>query len=406
MKGIGVQVWFALLLMGVVLNAAKPLEIYVQSTSGSGQTFQIGGTNIDGLITQVVERQGQLAVLVGQPFDAQLSYLGVPNSARLNISANGLSATLEIPSANFKKTFTAATPNQLNNQIQNFLRKEGSSELAEMRRYVNTVSPAGITDGNPYSTTALLASEFFDALALDPNRTFGDEPRQPGEVRLSLISGGGAYNASTFHGWRLSARVQADYRVNRKLSLVAILPFNYLNLEGSQIYGVGGGLGVPIAILGNFEERKTRLTVAPFVGGMFRWSEDLAGGGAMVSAGANASLTVPLGEHWEPSLIVQISDYRGVPFDVDGYQLDKVVDQQVLKVGGQVVYRITDSLLAEGYAVANRFLQDAAVQNWVTVGAGLKLRLWRQWFIGGGYELDSGADFNANAGRLTLGVRF
>ncbi|MGE9294397.1 MAG: hypothetical protein ACQKBW_12345, partial [Puniceicoccales bacterium] len=160
------------------------------------------------------------------------------------------------------------------------------------------------------------------------------------------------------------------------------------------------------AILGNFEKRTTRLTLSPFVGGMFRWSEDLAGGGALITAGGNMMLSVPISERWESSLILQISDYRGVPFEVDGYELDKVVNQQVLKVGGQIVYRITDYLLAEGYTVGNRFLQDAAVRDWLTVGVGLKLRLWKYWSLGGGYELDNGPDFNSNAGRLTIGARF
>lgn len=395
-----------LLGMGPNLQAADPLQVYIEVTTGTGQTYLIGGTNVENVIRQVIERQGELAAIAGEPFVAQLNYLGVPDSAILSVSADGKSATLEVPAANFKKNFSATSPDKLNSEVQNFIRKDGSKQLAEMRRQVNKESPVGITDGNPNSTTALTASAFFDALALNPNRKFGDEVEKTDPWRLSFHGSGGTFNASAFHGWIAGGRLQLDYQVHRKLSIVGIMPFNFVNIGGSQVYGIGGGLGVPIAVIGNFDERTSRWTLAPFVGGMFRWSEDLAGGGALVTAGINSALSFPLGENWEPALIFQISDYRGVPFDIDGYELDKVVDQQVLKLGGQLVYRFEERLLGEIYGVANRFLQDAAVQDWATFGVGLRMRLWKSWSLGGGYELNTGPDYNANGGRITLGYRF
>lgn len=161
-----------------------------------------------------------------------------------------------------------------------------------------------------------------------------------------------------------------------------------------------------MAVIGNFEERVARWTLSPFVGSMFRWSEDLAGGGAVVSAGLNTAVTIPWGERWETSLIAQISDYRGIPFDVDGYELDKVVDQQVLKVGAQAVYRVNTWLLAETYVIGNRFLQEAAVQDWFTFGVGLQARLSEGWAVRGAYVLDKGPDYVGNSGRLQLNYAF
>lgn len=229
-------------LLASALRAAEPIRIAIESTAGVPQSFLVGGNNVESVIAQVVERQGELAALAGQPFTANVNYLGVPNSAILSISADGRSATLTIPSANYTQDFSASNPDQLNKDIQKFLKKDGSSQLAEMRRQVNKESPVGITDGNPNSTTAMFAENFFDALGLNPGRQFGDEAESARQTRMSWVSVGGAFNADEFHGWRVSSRLQVDHRVNRRVSLVAFMPVNYVSLEGSQVYGVGGAL--------------------------------------------------------------------------------------------------------------------------------------------------------------------
>lgn len=402
----GLSLSLGLLAVLSVARAAEPIRMEISSTGGPPLNFLIGGNNLENVITQVVKRQGELAALAGQPFVANLNYLGVPNAVILNVAADGRSANLSIPSAGVTRDFNAANPSALNDQIEDFISKQGSAQLAEMRREINRVSPVGITDGNPNSTTALFAENFFDALGLSPGRQFGDATEADRPTRISVIGAAGGFSAAEFQGWRYSGRIQVDHRISSKLALVAFAPVNYITIEGAKVYGFGVGVGLPWAVVGDFDQRAFRWTVAPFAGAMFRWSVDLAGGGAALTAGVNTMITQPLGDNWEASLIGQISGYQGVPFDIDGYELDKVVDQQVLKVGAQMVYRFNERWQTETYAIGNRFMQPAAVQNWFTFGVGLQARLGGGWSARVAYVLDTGNNYTGNSGRLQIAWAF
>lgn len=385
------------------LRASDSIGVIVISTAN--QQFEFGGNNVSDVVTEVTERQGELSSLTGQAFTASLNYLGVAGSIVIDFSADGRSATLTIPSTGFTQDFSAASESKLNDELQDFLQKDGSAQLAEMRRQVNKESPVGITDGNPNSTTSLLASDFYEAMGLNLARNF---PGAQTEAKngFSFIASGSRFEAGSFNGWSTGGRVEYRHRFNPKLELVTIMPFSYYQIETSEIFGIGGGIGLPVAIIGKLNKRETRLTLAPFVGGMFRWSEDLAGGGALVSFGVNTTLAVPVDESWMITGLFQISDYRGVPFDVDGYELDNVVDQQIVKVGAQVIYDFNDWLLAELNLTGNRYLRTAAVQDWGSIGTGITVKLGQQWFVRCMYELNKGQDFLANTGSARIGLRF
>ena len=84
----------------------------------------------------------------------------------------------------------------MSDQLVDFLESTGSAELAKLRKFVNTVSPVGISDGNPYSTTALTARSWVDAFTEARNLSTTETDK----TRLSIDYGQSTYTAGLFAG--------------------------------------------------------------------------------------------------------------------------------------------------------------------------------------------------------------
>ena len=72
----------------------------------------------------------------------------------------------------------------------------------------------------------------------------------------------------------------------------------------------------------------------------------------------------------------QFSFFDSLQFKIEDVEIDPEVEQQVLKNGlmVDVPFSSLKSVYVNGFVVDTRFLEDAAVDNYQTVGGGLSLR--------------------------------
>lgn len=89
--------------------------------------------------------------------DAALDYAGVANAITFSQTpdlGSGTRATFVIPIIDFTRTFVGASRDEVEDQIEEFLKTEGADVYRRFLEAMNRSSPFAVSDGNPTSTTA------------------------------------------------------------------------------------------------------------------------------------------------------------------------------------------------------------------------------------------------------------
>lgn len=381
------------------LPANEPIAIFAASGGMPPIELTVSSQNITSLVEQVTERQNEFIAFAGLDFAASFTYLGVPNTILFDFSANGLSAVVTIPSANFQRTFTALDPEELSELLQDFLKSEGTDELSKLRKFVNTVSPSGISDGNPFSTTALLSANWGETFS-----TWQSTAEQRGQFQLSYAQA--SYEAGDFTGSLQRGALNTGYQISDSLGLLMTLPFNYQLIENSELFGVGAGFALPYTLVKADQERPYSWIIAPYFGGMFRISEDLASGGAVFDYGLHTRFSYHFSQVLIITTLVQYEDFLGLPLTIEEYELDSDIEQQLLTLGLELDYRLIESLRLKAHIHSMHYQQAAAVDNWLQSGLKLNYTPFKNQQIGIGYQRIEASNFNADNFTANFLIRF
>lgn len=383
-----------------LLKAEDPIAIFAARGGTPPSELKVSGNSITDLVTKVTRRSEEFVAFAGQDFSATLTYLGVENSVLFDFSGDGKSATVQIPSANFTKVFKAKDAHELSDQLGDFLKSDGSTQLAQLRKHVNTESPAGVTDGNPLSTTAQLGAMWLPAFS----DSFTDH-LEPGKNSINLSYAQTPYQAGDFSGVLHSGSLSIYRKVNETIEIIALLPYNYQLIEDAEVLGLGGGLALPTTLYTD-ETRKFRLKLTPFCAGFFRISEKLASGGGVLSYGLNATTEYKISPALALRALTQFNFYEGVPLEIEGYELDQDIEQHLTTFGGELDYRLSDKWLIRGHFHQMHYLKLAAVSDWGAVGTQLRYKINQSLKISALYEHVTGNDFEANRYTCNLTLRF
>ena len=207
-----------------------------------------------------------------------------PNAMQLQASAFGTQVVLSIPSTGFSRTFTGATPDEVENQVEDFFKDDGAKELAKFYEKTNARTAIALLDGNPRSTTALFARSAFDRFGLGALRTrsgySGEEMGDWGHFDLGIEGGGGVSGRGSLRlalrrRWRADARRR--FRPGRGLPLGARPVPHRTTAPTSTTRGLE--LGIPITVLGPGEGHWLRWVLTPVVQSGGGASQDLLAGG-------------------------------------------------------------------------------------------------------------------------------
>ncbi|MCL5278433.1 MAG: hypothetical protein M1376_00825 [Planctomycetes bacterium] len=390
----------------VVAGVAGAADLFGVEATYSGGTITQTASSLPNLIDALVNNQGAFAPLVGNDFTGNLTYYGIPGAVAVNVQGE-TQLTLTSPLTGLNQTFTGTDRGDLENQVTDWLLKNGSSEVAKLIQAAAERSAAAITDGNPASATARIADRAFDAFGLFP------------AARVMRGSEPGGYSAIWFHTRQGRAATavgtvnSADYELNfpwwihfgRHFSLIGNASGQYMDTEGSAIYGGGSDLGLGIRPLVRDEECSLGWQITPFAGLHGVGTYDGATGGLLDQFGVTSRLEFQLPHNILLIVANQFSHFNSLKFKIEDVQIDPGVEQDVLKNGLMVDFPLWSekSLYANGFVVDTRFLRDAAIDNYQTLGLGLSLRGDRL-SLNGYVSRDFAKDFSSwNAG---LGLAF
>jgi hypothetical protein len=381
------------------------IDIPSLAISGSSNDFVDLGEDL-------LRQQGDFSGLVGQPaYVATLRYLEMSNALVLSVSNFGSQATLTIPSTGLVVPFTAASPGDLEEQIEDFIQKGGSKEWARFLEQTNAESKLALLDGNPRATTALAAGGAFRRFGLDNSRTrLGyqtEEVARWGAFQLRAEAGGGVVLVDRFDDlWTTDGELTLAGHFGKHVGLSATLMGQYRSYQTADYYDAGIELGLPIYILRPDDERGLYWGITPFVQSAAGVSIDTAAGGLFVGGGGVNTLALQLGL-FELTVANQLAYYGGVPIDdISGYDFDTELDQLVMKNGLKGGLHLGIFYLDAGSAFTNFLTSDAAVDFYASpfAGVGLALGRWANFRVG--YEADVGNDYTAHSGRLKLDFHF
>lgn len=213
-------VWVAGLTLTAFAQGEEPFLLTAQTTTGTPQTISTGGSSLPDLVNNLVKSQSQFSTLQNRDISSTLRYGGVNNAILITRNASNTSASLTIPGINFTKTFTGKNESDLEKQIENYAKKNGSNIYGKFIRSINETSDIGVTDGNPLAATALLTSQSYMQFGLQTT------PFLPGEgavnpldqvatpnIRLDLS--GGYSHSDTGSSYFAGGRIQFWIQVRR-----------------------------------------------------------------------------------------------------------------------------------------------------------------------------------------------
>ena len=357
-------------------------------------------------------QEGDFSGLIGAPaYTASLRYLEIPNALLLSVASFGSQATLTIPSTGLSVLFTAASPDDLAQQVQDFIQKTGSREWARFLEQVNARSPLALLDGNPRATTALAAAGAFRRFGLDTSRSrLGyreEEVAHWGAFQLRAEAGGGSVEVDRFDDlYSVDGALTLAGHFGKHVGLSLALMGQYRSYQTADSYDVGLELGIPIAILRPDEGSPIYWAITPFVQSAAGASIDLAAGGLFVGGGGVNTLAVELGL-FELSLANELVYYSGIPIDnIQGYDFDTELDQLITKNGVKLGAHLGVFSIDAGASFTNFLTSDAAVDFYATPFVGVGVSLGGFAVLRLGYEADLGQDYTAHSGRLKLDFHF
>jgi hypothetical protein len=355
----------------------------VTATNNLGiTTATVGASSVVNLIERAVNASDAFAGSVG----GSLNYAGVANAITYTA---GVNPTITIPSTSFTRTFANTA------ELTDFLKKDGSAEVAKFLKAMAAQSLVAITDGNPNATTARSASDAYQNYGMTFAETKEEKDADKSNtdrVGLGIIADVGSFDANGIKGTVYSLPLFARFKLSDRVGLNLDLPLNYTKIEGANAFGVGLGVGVPVKMIPRAKDNPWYWQLTPFGGANLSASKDLAAGGLLANGGLNSLLAYDFGS-FAVSMGNHFSVHEGVPITVSDYKFDPGVSQQVLKNGLKLDVPVGRRWIFDVYAVHTKFLTAAAVDQYITVGGEV------------GYRLLGKADAaNKKGGYLKLGL--
>lgn len=368
------------ILLSALLLAGSPTlpaaDLFTMSVAPGGSV--VGDNNLLTLVDKIINGKGEFAFFAGPgaAYVGTLQYGQVQNAMNFAMNAARTSADLNIPSIGFTRTFVGVNQADLETQIENFLKKDGSAVYARFLKSMAAQSLVAVSDGNPNATTAIAAGQSFQnyGMTFAETREEKEAPKSGGDrVALGIIADIGAFDANGIKGTAYSLPMFARFKLTERVGLNFDIPLSYIDIDGAKVFGVGLGIALPVKVVPRAKDSPWFWQLAPSAGVNASASKDMLAGGMVVSGGLNSvlaydfgSFTVSMGNH--------ISVYEGMPLTLDSYKFDPGVSQQILKNGFKLDVPLGQRWIVDVYAIHTKFLAAAGLDQYVTVGGELGYR--------------------------------
>lgn len=357
----------------------------------SGPAVTIAGDNLQDVLARTLTYSQSAG-----PISGSLNYGGYRNAIRITTDPPGYAA-LTFPSTGFSTKITASNAPALEAQVRKFLKTGGAGQLRGLQQTITASSFIAPNDGTPHSSTALLANRAYDQFATEEVWTREERANPPpsGEpaVSVSVMPDVGRINADGYQGTIYTLPFDQRITLHKRTGLFLDLTPSYIDIEGSDIFQLAMGIGIPAFVLIDQEVPRQKTTepgtpvdatterwgthwlwrVAPSVAAVGSVSEDFNTGGWIIQGSLTSLVsydtprfTISMGNHF--------SFYGSKTLSEGGYEFDPGVSQQIFKNGLHLSVPLAQRWVAKFYGIQTHFVQNVAVDNYYTVGANVIYR--------------------------------
>lgn len=436
----------ALAALAGTLHAEDLFRVQVTQIGNPANSLLVTGNTLPDLVSDLADQQGLFSGFSNVPFASSLTYAGIPDAVAVSYNPTGgtnggeLITITSLLGTTQTFTFDEANGN-LGNQLEDFFVKDNPGTISDFLQAVARRSLVAVTDGNPLASTARAADlkwRYFGLssdLTLQPHVLRGiypDSTLVPDsyiDPAGGLTAAGDDPTASTrYDGSRLISRIDFQYNATEAegfeangytiststefiLFDAASIAFssyiNYTQLEDADVFHGGFAVDLPIRIIQPDigTDSGFWLTLIPGTSFNASGSYDLAAGGILWSGGATLATGVDFGR-LRFAGAAQYTVHRSVNIEYDDYEFDPGVEQEILKLGAKVSYIIAEPLVLETGVTWTDFLQDAAVDNYLTPHAGVALVFSNGAALRLSGKADLADNFDRYAGELAFVLPF
>ncbi len=363
------------------VDAAKLFALNVTWNNGADQVFAENSSFPD-LIHSFVDQSDDFSGISGDVYEGSLRYYGLPDALHIALDLNQYTLHVTSQITGLDVTLEGVDEEDLTRKFVDWMAGDGSSASSEFLREIIKFSAATITDGNPGSTTALLAGNTFQSFGLFQGSARGQTTRGfESGAHIGFWVSSSAYEINTPVGKMEGERTRIDipvwFHFGSRVSLVSNTTFDYNSLEGTEFYGFGTDLGFAFRPVLRSGEDRFGWQVTPFVGGYGLGSYDGVTAAVLGQYGLLNRFEWRVFDRSLVSVVSQYTSFKNMDVKVSDYSLTTPIEQNILKNGimfDAPVFSL-QSLYANLYVIDTRFLEDAKTDNFQTLGGGLSFRL-------------------------------
>jgi hypothetical protein len=344
------------------LSAADLFSVQAQSTDLFPRLVRDdGSSDLLNLLQSTIKAQGDFAKFQNRDYNAAFKYLNVTRAIMFDVSSDGTTAFLRIPITGLRKEFQASSRNDLYNLIKNYLKRDGANEWAKFLEAINQRSALALSDGNPNSTTALLASTMFNSFGSQIGSSPGDSGGKGSTVSITFDAG--QFDANGYKGQAYTLPIAGKIKISNRVSIDYQVPLQYITLHGALIYQAGITLNVPTKVILPSEDQPWSWDVTPTVAFAVSGSKEMLAGGGLF-AGA---LTNVVSYRWHDIAFTYgnyFSFFQGVTLSYSDYEFASKVSQEIMKNGLRMSVPFEKRWLFEVYGIHTKFFESAAVDSY------------------------------------------
>jgi hypothetical protein len=334
-----------------------------QITATGPTTVSAGANRLQTLLDDAILGRGAFQPFAGASnYQIALHYAERNRPLTFNLTTSSSSnATTYVLSGPGGYSITNSQRGRIADRAQRDVRRQAGFLPNQTRS-----SLVSVTDGNPASTTALLAEQAFEEFVL-----YGMERDATGkmETALRLAPDVGTIRADSFRGTSYTLPLSYRFPLSRRVGLAVNVPLNYTEIEGASIYRSGLIFGVPVRLLTLDTNALWAWQVTPSGGAEIGVSSDLAEGALVGQLALSSALSrdfrvckLTLGNHISVYETGAIGDY------------ESDLSQQILKTGLKVDVPVGGRWAVQAWGIHTHFVQEAALNDFYTVGGAVAYR--------------------------------
>jgi len=385
----------ALVLATSTVHAADR-DMFEIRASDDSSAVSDGDNNVIDLVERFIDRIETFDPADFPFYRADLDYLGKPDAIALQVGVVAgpiFWVEMTIEGVDDPVIRFGADADELMDEIEDWVEKEGVSDWADFLRASNAFTPLALLSGNPKSSVALMGDSAYRKFGPDDSRSrmgFGKSVQRWGAFELRVDAGVSSVNTAQFGDdlWTIDPSVTLAGDFGRYIGLSFSIVGQYRDYNGTQMADLGLELALPIT-LKRPDRGPTFWQLTPFIQAAGGVSIDAAAGGLFMGGG----LVNALGYHrgsLEILMANEIAYYGGIPVDnIGGYDFETKLSQFYFKNGLEGTWWLGGGFYADAGVHFTNFARDAAAVSWFvtpSVGAGWQLGRWMDLRLA--YEAD------------------